>query len=151
VAARLGVAARVVWLPYLEQEQVDEEYREADLFIFTSMRETIPTVVIEALSAGLPIIYLDHLGLRDMIPPECGLGVALRTPRQVVHDLALAIARLARDAAARERMGAASALQARHYLWSHQGEALNRRMLQVLGAEPWMQRNEKPIVQHPFF
>ena len=148
VAARLGVAARVVWLPYLEQEQVDEEYREADLFIFTSMRETIPTVVIEALSAGLPIIYLDHLGLRDMIPPECGLGVELRTPRQVVRDLALAIARLAGDAAARERMGAASALQARHYLWSHQGEALNRRMLQVLGAEPWMQRNEKPIVQH---
>ena len=149
MAVRLGVADSLVWLPYLELDQVHAEYLTADLFIFTSLRETIPTVVIEALSAGLPIIYLDHLGLRDMIPPECGLGVALRTPRQVVHDLALAIARLAGDGAARERMGAASALQARHYLWSHQGEALNRRMLQVLGAELWMKRNEKPIVQHP--
>jgi hypothetical protein len=46
-------------------------------------------------------------------------------------------------------MGAASVLKARDYLWSRQGEELNRRMLQVLGAEPWMQRNEKPIVQNP--
>ena len=71
-----------------------------------------------------------------MIPPECGVGVALRTPCQVAQDLAQAIARLAGDTEARERMGAASALQARDYLWSRQGEDLNRRMLQVLDATP---------------
>ena len=112
------------------------EYLAADLFIFTSMRESSPTVVIEALAAGLPIIYMDHLGLKDMVPPECGIGVAVRTPRQVAEDLAQAILRMAGDAEARERMGAASALQARNYLWSRQGEELNRLMLQVLDAQP---------------
>jgi hypothetical protein len=43
---------------------------------------------------------------------------------------------MAGDAEARERMGAASALQARNYLWSRQGEELNRLMLQVLDAKP---------------
>ena len=133
-AARQGLAGRLVWLYTTDRDQVDAEYLSADLFIFTSMRETIPTVVIEALAAGLPIIYLDHLCLRDMIPPECGVGVALRTPYQVAQDLAQAIARLAGNTEARERMGAASALQARDYLWSRQGEDLNRRMLQVLDA-----------------
>lgn len=136
MAARLGLAARVTWLPYLDRNQVQAEYLAADLFIFTSMRETIPTVVIEALAAGLPIIYLDHLGLRDMIPPECGVGVGMRTPRQVAQDLAQAIARLAGDAEARERMGAASLLQAQNFLWPRQGEELNRLMLQVLDANP---------------
>ena len=115
-AVRLGLAYQVVWLPYLGLEQVHAEYLAADLFIFTSMRESIPTVIIEALSAGLPIIYLDHFGLRDMIAPECGIGVAMKTPRQVVQDLAQAIVRLAGDSEARERMGAASLLQAREYL-----------------------------------
>jgi glycosyltransferase involved in cell wall biosynthesis len=92
-------------------------------------------VVIEALAAGLPIIYLDHLGLRDMIPSECGVGIGVRTPRRAPQDLAQAIARLAGDAEARERMGAASALQAEQYLWSCQGKELNRLMLQVLDAE----------------
>jgi len=136
MAARLGLLARVVWLNHLSRDEAYAEYLAADLFIFTSMRETIPTVVIEALAAGLPIIYLDHLGLKDMVPPECGVGVALRTPRQAAEDLAQAILRLAGDAEARERMGAASALQAQQYLWSRQGEKLNRLMLQVLGAKP---------------
>jgi glycosyltransferase involved in cell wall biosynthesis len=132
LAARLGVAAQVVWLPYLDPIEVSAEYQAADLFIFTSMRETVPTVIIEALAAGLPIIYLDHHGLREMVPPECGVGIAVRTPRQVAEDLAQAIGQLAGDAGMRERMGAASAIQARNYLWSRQGEELNRRMLQVL-------------------
>jgi len=135
-AVRLGLADQVVWLPYLDLEQVHAEYLAADLFIFTSMRESIPTVIIEALSAGLPIIYLDHFGLRDMIAPECGIGVAMKTPRQVVQDLAQAIALLAGDAETRDRMGAASALQAQNFLWSRQGEELNRLMLQVLDANP---------------
>ena len=135
MAARLGLAARLVWLANLNRDQMMAEYRAADLFIFTSLRESIPTVVIEALGAGLPIIYLDHLGLRDLVPPECGVGVAVGTPRQATADLAQAIARLAEDGEARERMGAAAALQARQYLWSHQGEILNKLMLQVLEAQ----------------
>jgi len=136
MAARLGLAARMVWFYSSDWDRVYAEYLAADLFIFTSMRESIPTVIIEALSAGLPIIYLDHFGLRDMIAPECGIGVAMKTPRQVVQDLAQAIALLAGDAETRDRMGAASALQAQNFLWSRQGEELNRLMLQVLDANP---------------
>jgi len=125
MAARLGLAARMVWFYSSDRDRIYAEYLAADLFIFTSMRETVPTVVIEALAAGLPIIYLAHLGLRDMVPPECGVGVVMRPPRQVAQDLAQAIARLAGDAEARERIGEASLFQAREYLWSRQGEELN--------------------------
>ena len=69
-------------------EEVYDEYRRSDLFVFTSMRETVPTVIIEALAAGLPVVYLDHHGLRDMVPPQCGVGIAVTTPRRVIADLA---------------------------------------------------------------
>jgi glycosyltransferase involved in cell wall biosynthesis len=131
LARRLGVADRVCW-SCLGIRDVYNEYRKSDLFAFTSMRESVPTVLIEALSAGLPIVYLDHHGMSDMVPLEAGIGIPVGTPKQVVSDLARSIQLLADDPQVRERMSAASIDQAHHYLWSNQGKQLNLLMLRAL-------------------
>jgi glycosyltransferase involved in cell wall biosynthesis len=131
-ARRLGIDDRITWLPSLTMQQVYDEYLRSDIFVFSSMRETVPTVIIEALSAGLPIIYLNHQGMGEMVPESCGIGVPVHSPRQVASDLAAAIADLANDPGARERMGAAALTRAETYLWDRQGEEINRRLWQVL-------------------
>lgn len=132
VAERLGIADRVVWLPRLSMNEVYDEYRGSDLFVFTSMRETVPTVIIEALAAGLPIVYLDHQGVGEMVPEQCGVGVPVHTPRQVAADLAGAIADLANDPAERREMGDAALIHAEKYLWDRQGDEINRLLWRVL-------------------
>ncbi len=92
------------WLPLAEALQL---YASADLFVFTSLRDTSGTVVLEALSRGLPVICLDHQGVRDLITPECGIKVPVTRPSEVIAGLAEAITKLARDPDRREQLGAA--------------------------------------------
>jgi glycosyltransferase involved in cell wall biosynthesis len=131
LAERLGIADRVNWISRHVMEEVYDEYRNSDLFVFTSMRETVPTVIIEALAAGLPIVYLDHQGIGEMVPAQCGVGVPVQTPRQVVADLTRAIAELAEDRATRKEMGEAALAYAEKYLWDRQGDEINRLLWQV--------------------
>jgi glycosyltransferase involved in cell wall biosynthesis len=67
-------------------------YSTYDVFVFTSLRETTGTVTLEAMAAGLPIVYVDHQGVRDvMAGAEAGIGIDPRDPQYVVDRLAEAL------------------------------------------------------------
>lgn len=62
----LGVAGRVFFEG--EQANVDDYYRKAKIFAFTSSSEGYPNVIAEALSAGLPVVAYDCVaGPSEMI------------------------------------------------------------------------------------
>ena len=84
-----------------------EDFREilkaADIFLMPSYREGLPTVVMEAMSAGLPVIGTDIRGNRDLIQPgKTGYLVGVDDAGQ----MAQAIKRLAEDENLRREMGA---------------------------------------------
>lgn len=112
-------------------------YAAADLFVFPgdTIQEALPTVMLEAMACGLPILASDWDGCRDLVEPErTGLlvpTVALPPPPEIealfpasdfqtdflmtgqsVHldqkALVEALARLLRDAPLRRRMGEAA-------------------------------------------
>ena len=50
------------------QDDVDKFYKSAKMFIFSSKSEGLPTVIIEAMSKGLPIVATDApYGCRDIL------------------------------------------------------------------------------------
>jgi glycosyltransferase involved in cell wall biosynthesis/peptidoglycan/xylan/chitin deacetylase (PgdA/CDA1 family) len=122
LARALGVARHCTWLGWVPRDQVMLHYDWADLFAFTSLRDTTGTVVCEALGAGLPIVCLDHQGVGDIVDASCGIKVPVTTPREVTAGLRAAILKLARDRALCHRLGEGALRRARSYEWSHLAE-----------------------------
>lgn len=57
----------VKWLGFLSSEQLEKEYKNANLFIITSRQEQFPLVSLEAQSYGLPLIAFNIPGPQDII------------------------------------------------------------------------------------
>ncbi len=96
--ARLrGIDQRIEWLGWLPHEQALEQYAWADVFAFTSLRDTTGTVIAEALAAGLPVVCLDHQGAHDAVTEDCGIKIPVAMPGEVIRGLREAFVRLARS------------------------------------------------------
>jgi glycosyltransferase involved in cell wall biosynthesis len=65
-ARRLGVAARTLVLPFLSRNTLHAVYRRAALLVITSDREGFGLPVVEAMSAGLPVLARDLPVLREV-------------------------------------------------------------------------------------
>jgi glycosyltransferase involved in cell wall biosynthesis len=103
---------------WLSHREALEQFAWAEAFVFSSLRDTTGTVVLEALGAGVPVICLDHQGVHDLVTDECGLKIAVTSPRDVVARLSEAIGRLAGDHQQWARLSRGAIERARDYLWS---------------------------------
>ena len=63
--SELKLVSRVRFLGY--RQDFRKLLNAADIFLMPSYREGLPTVVMEAMSAGLPVIGTDIRGNRDLI------------------------------------------------------------------------------------
>lgn len=74
-AARLGLRERAVFAGV--REDVPRILRASDVFVFPSLREGLPLVVLEAQAAGLPIVLSDRITREVVVLPEL---FAVRSP-----------------------------------------------------------------------
>ncbi|MBU1493043.1 MAG: glycosyltransferase [Actinobacteria bacterium] len=101
-AAALGIADRVSFAG--ARADVPLMLSAADLFVLPSLTEALPTVVAEAMAAGLPVVATRVGGIPEMIDASTGILV----PPDDVGALAQAVCALLEDpagAAARGRQG----------------------------------------------
>lgn len=127
LARRLGIDQHIHWSGWLRHDEVLARYAQADVFVFTSLRDTSGNVVLEALASGVPIICLDHQGVRDIVTEHCGIKIPVTTPEASIAAIAKAIADLARDRDRLHRLGDGALERAAQLSWRN----LGRRMLAV--------------------
>lgn len=133
LARKTGVDAHTTWMEWLPREEALRQYSWADVFMFTSLRDTSGNVVLEALAAGVPVVCLDHQGAHDMVTDACGIKIPVTTPKDVVTRLAEAIQELAGDEDRRQRLCAGALERAADYLWTRQGDRMAAVHGRVLG------------------
>ena len=62
LAASVGVAERVTFTGLLPNEEIARYAAVADVFALPSLLEALPTVAVEALASGTPVVSADHPG-----------------------------------------------------------------------------------------
>lgn len=88
MAINLGIEDNVVWKGNIENSKVKEEMHKSDIFFFTSVSEDTSTVVLEAVSCGLPVLCFDTCGMGYVINESVGHKIPLTNPRQSADDFA---------------------------------------------------------------
>lgn len=124
LSLRLGLSSRVEFLGQVPYNQMPALYRSADVFIFTSLRDSFGSQVLEAMAAGLPIIALDHQGVAAFVPDNAGIKVPIAGPRETVSGLSSAIHFMAVSGPARIEMGRAAWEFARAQTWAKRAELM---------------------------
>ena len=96
----------LVWFPgRVEGRQKAELLASSDIFVFPgTQQEGQPLVVIEAMAAGLPVVFTGRGCLRNTVSAETGIEVPINDPRA----LASAVVRLVNRPNEIQRMGKAA-------------------------------------------
>lgn len=100
----LGLENQVHFKGILGQEEVRNEYQQADLFILPSFSEGIPVVLMEAMAMEIPVISTRITGIPELI--DHGSDGLLATPGDV-DDLVRKIQMLLFDSRLRLHLGKA--------------------------------------------
>lgn len=114
---RYGVRDRVNWVGHVSYQQVKEFYKQSDVFFFTSLRDSCPHQLLEAMAYSLPVVTLDLHGQAELVDDTTGLRVPVANEEQVVADLARAIEWMYAHPDQRLAMGRAGYAFARTQLW----------------------------------
>jgi glycosyltransferase involved in cell wall biosynthesis len=91
LAAQLGIASRVRFVPTVAQRELRHLYAAADALLLTSTREGWPNVLLESLACGTPVVAVDVGAVREIVTaPVAGRVVQERDPAllaQAVREL----------------------------------------------------------------
>ncbi len=86
---QLGVRKQVTFSGHVPRGQpLDDQYREADLFLLPSFSEGVPKVLLEAMACGLPALATHVGGVPDIVDhEENGLLIAPRCVESIVSGV----------------------------------------------------------------
>ncbi len=137
LAARLGIAGRLVWTPWSSRPEIFAKMRRSDVFLFPSLRDGGGAVVVEAMASGLPTVCLDVGGPGFHIRDDWGAKVPPGPPDVVAAGLAAALGRFRCDPGLRARLGSAARDRAAsYYEWGRLGERLRAIYSDALAGAP---------------
>ncbi len=108
----LGLHKKVVLEGAMPRNVLLSKMASSDILLFPSLRDGGGTVVIEAMSAGKPVICLDIGGPGLHITEECGIKLDPKSPAETVQDLSKALERLFLNEDLRVQLGKAARARA---------------------------------------
>jgi glycosyltransferase involved in cell wall biosynthesis len=136
LAHQLGVDGKITFHGGVARAQVDNFYRQADIFVFPSYREPGGNVVFEAMGYGLPLIVSKLGGPGAAVDDQCAITLPADSTEQYAADLAVAITQLVTDPERRGRMGAAARRRVGEVgLWSRKVGKLNELYDQLIASQ----------------
>ena len=132
---RLNLRGHAKLVGSLPRDELLARYAAFDVFLFPSLHDAGGTVVLEALSRGLPVVCLNLGGPPNFINPSCGAVVETldRSRSQVEDALAQAVARALTEPGLLQRWTEGAARRAQELSWTHLVEHAYSHIHEALG------------------
>ncbi|MFM2431525.1 MAG: hypothetical protein RLZZ511_2738 [Cyanobacteriota bacterium] len=131
---QLGIGDRVRFLGSLSRSDALQVMGDCDVLVHPSLHDFSPTVCVEAMAAGMPVLCLNLGGPGMQITDATGVRVNAANPTTAIAELTIAMERLASDRDWRQRLGQGG--QARveaGYRWENRGALWNQIYQQAFG------------------
>ncbi|HUB73897.1 MAG TPA: glycosyltransferase [Solirubrobacteraceae bacterium] len=122
IEPELATEAGMRYVREPSDEQVNELFNQASVFVQTSTHEGFALPPLEAMATGGAVVCTDAHGNRDF----CRDGENCLMPEPERHAVAAALARLLADPELRGRLGRAGVETAAEYAWERRVDALER-------------------------
>jgi glycosyltransferase involved in cell wall biosynthesis len=131
-----GLESRIRIHRWISSDALHERMRDSDVFLFTGLQDRTGFFVLQAMSAGLPVVCLDSGGPGVLVQEDWGVRVRIENPEQCVIDLAKALGNLCEDRARHRKMSLAALKNVKeHYTWKELAKTLKRIYGEVLLQE----------------
>lgn len=124
-ADNLGLK-NIKWYGKIDRSDALNVMQSCHLFCITSLSDLTSTVILEAMSYGMPVIALDHCGFSNVITEDCGRKIAIINKNQVICDFAKAVNEFADDEQLRRRLSEGARNRAMEYKWEDKAQLINR-------------------------
>jgi glycosyltransferase involved in cell wall biosynthesis len=136
LAHRLGIDARCTWTGNLSREDALETMGRSHVFVITSLKDLTSTVLLEALSRGLPVICPNHCGFADVVDDQCGIKLPVGSPRSLIEQIETAILWLLAEEGIRRGFAAGALVRSQEFSWDAKASQLQPIYESKLGLVP---------------
>ena len=101
-------------IPFLRSEAMPSVYAAHDIFVFPSLMEGLPLVLLEGMAGGMPVVTTETCGMPDIVQDDVN---GLLVPPANAQAIAEAVVRLHSSQELRRRLGLAAQAHMRNYTW----------------------------------
>lgn len=91
IATQYELNNTVIWHGEVSHKQVLNNMKVSNLFLFTSIMEGTPHVILEAIENNLPVICFDCCGMGAVIDDAVGTKIPISSPEQSIIDFSESI------------------------------------------------------------
>jgi glycosyltransferase involved in cell wall biosynthesis len=126
------LADRIVVRPVVPAERMPELYAEHDAFLFPSLMEGLPSVLLEAMATGMPVITTETCGMPDVVEHDFNGLLVRPADARAIED---AVVRLANSTELRRKLGENARATMKRYTWERAARQLEALYRHVLATE----------------
>ena len=109
-----SIRDRLDILPFISREEMPSVYARHDIFVFPSLFEGLPIVLLEAMATGMPVVTTETCGMKDVVENEYN-GLLVK-PADAAAFVA-ATERLIHSSDLRARLGRAAQETMKRHTW----------------------------------
>lgn len=109
----------VIFHPWMSHKEVQIKLSQCQLFLFTSLFEGTPHVVLESLSNGIPVICHDICGQGDIVNESCGIKIPIINPKLSINGFSEAIEKLYDDRKLLKSLSDGAIKRAKELTWEN--------------------------------
>jgi glycosyltransferase involved in cell wall biosynthesis len=118
--------------PVIPSSEMHELFSAHDIFLFPSLMEGLPSVLLEAMASGMPVITTETCGMPDVVEDDFN---GLLIPPAAARAIEESVLRLAGSPALRQRLGQAAQQTMTRYTWERSALLLEKFFRHVIATE----------------